>query len=155
MALTQLQVFSRLVIRTMEPAEKRKRTRAFQDSWKKGRPWLDYDHASLSMSCALCKTHFKRKTSGGGFGRDAWLKGKTPLFRIIGMLLGSTLAFNIRSINRLVSPTRTFGPRKASRRCSSFLPSNMLETTRTWRTSLTGDWPFACPLLNASETSAC
>ena len=32
--------------------------------------WLDYDHASLSMSCALCKTHFQRKTSGGGFGRD-------------------------------------------------------------------------------------
>ena len=24
-----------------------KKTDAFQDSWKKGRPWLDYDHASL------------------------------------------------------------------------------------------------------------
>ena len=28
-------------------------------------------------------------TSGGGFGRDAWLKGKNSLLRIIGMLLGS------------------------------------------------------------------
>ena len=86
----------------MEPAAKRKRTHAFQDSWKKGQPWLDYDHASLSMSCALCKTHFQRKTSGGEFGRDAWLKGKNSLLRIIGMLLGSVLAFDIRSSNRLV-----------------------------------------------------
>ena len=56
-----------------------KKTHAFQDSWKKGQPWLDYDHGSLSMSCALCKTHFQRKTSGGGFGCDAWLKGKNSL----------------------------------------------------------------------------
>ena len=42
------------------------------------RPW----HGSLSMSCALCKTHFQRKTSGGGFGCDAWLKGKNSLLQL-------------------------------------------------------------------------
>ena len=30
------------------------RTRTFQESWKKDRPWLEFDHDKGTMSCSVC-----------------------------------------------------------------------------------------------------
>ena len=62
-----------------EPPAKRKcepkaRTK-FQEGWKKGRVWLEYDEVAMSMSCSWCKTFFTRKALAAGHRRDAWIVG--------------------------------------------------------------------------------
>ena len=62
-----------------EPPAKRKcepkaRTK-FQEGWKKGRVWLEYDEVAMSMSCSWCNTFFTQKVLSAGHRRDAWIVG--------------------------------------------------------------------------------
>ena len=58
----------------MEPPKKKVRVHTFQETWKKGRPWLLFNVEEKAMTCEYCKSH-QRTKGGSGFGRDAWIKG--------------------------------------------------------------------------------
>jgi len=61
--------------RMAEPPAKRKRVHSFQESWRRGRPWLVFNPAKNEMTCSLCQRFAGVGPRRSGGGHDAWMHG--------------------------------------------------------------------------------
>ncbi|XP_062582895.1 zinc finger protein 862-like [Saccostrea cucullata] len=76
--------------------DKVKRSRSFQEHWKNGRPWLEYEETEGKMSCSYCREHWGEKLDSLNVQAKLWISG-TSNFKVDSLKTHEGSKFHVDS----------------------------------------------------------